>query len=263
MLFRSIDTNLDNVKDRAGELGKLQEEQLRSQVELENVIASVFDATGGSFESMTTKAKIFVNDGIISIIKGCVDIVNWFIELYNNASQVRLAVSAISFAWKALWDIVKTVFGLILNGFKAVGEAAEGFSLILSGKLSEGINKMKTAVTEGVKGVVSQFKTAGKEIADDFATEFNKTIDGKLSPVTLKKHVETDEDTNPSGNNTPESPEEKAARLKAKEEVEKRAKEELKLLHQLEESKIAIMKDGHEKDLSLIRLKYKIGRAHV
>lgn len=257
LTLKDIDTNLDNVKDRAGELGKLQEEQLRSQVELENVIASVFDATGGSFESMTTKAKIFVNDGIISIIKGCVDIVNWFIELYNNASQVRLAVSAISFAWKALWDIVKTVFGLILNGFKAVGEAAEGFSLILSGKLSEGINKMKTAVTEGVKGVVSQFKTAGKEIADDFATEFNKTIDGKLSPVTLKKHVETDEDTNPSGNNTPESPEEKAARLKAKEEVEKRAKEELKLLHQLEESKIAIMKDGHEKDLSLIRLKYK------
>ena len=44
---------------------------------------------------------------------------------------------------------------------------------------------------------------------------------------------------------------------KAAKEAEKAAKEELKRINELEESKINLMADGHEKELAQIRLKYK------
>ena len=65
-----ISTNLDEVKAKTGELGQLQEELLESQTNLENALSGLFDMTGGTFEEMTTKAKIFVNEGIIGIING-------------------------------------------------------------------------------------------------------------------------------------------------------------------------------------------------
>ena len=49
----------------------------------------MFDLTGGGFEKMTTQAKVFVNDGLVTIIRGAVDLINWFIKLYNNSVAIR------------------------------------------------------------------------------------------------------------------------------------------------------------------------------
>ena len=50
--LKDISTDLDTVKSKAGELGRLQEEQLQSEIELQNALAGLFDATGGSFERL-------------------------------------------------------------------------------------------------------------------------------------------------------------------------------------------------------------------
>lgn len=68
--LKDIDTNLENVKNKAGELGALQEQQLNSQTALQQAIANLFDATGGTFESLTASVKIFVYDTLASLING-------------------------------------------------------------------------------------------------------------------------------------------------------------------------------------------------
>ncbi len=138
LTLKDIDKNLDNVKDRAGELGELQEEQLRSQIELENTIAAVFDTTGGSFERLTTKAKVFINDGIINIIKGCVDIVNWFIRMYNKSIVVRGAVNSIVNSFKTMWEVAKFILNQIVDSFKAMGTVIEGVVTLDWDKVSKG-----------------------------------------------------------------------------------------------------------------------------
>lgn len=264
LTLKDIDTNLDNVKDRAGELAELQEEQMRSQVELENVIASVFDATGGSFESMTTKAKTFVNDGIIAIIKGCVDIVNWFINIYNEAKYVRIAVANLVAIFKTLWTIAKSLFELLMNGFKGVGGVIEGIMLIFSGELEAGMNKITSAFSTGFANIKNIAIQAGKEIGQNFVDSYNGVLDRRLKSVSLDISSDSTPTTTPNNRNTGrsgytprETDEEKKAREKAAKEAEKAAKEELKRLHELEDAKIAVMAEGHEKDLSLIRLKFK------
>ena len=62
-----IETNLDEVKKQAGELGELEEKQLNSQIELQNALSGLFDMTGGDFERMKTQAIVFVNEGLAKI----------------------------------------------------------------------------------------------------------------------------------------------------------------------------------------------------
>ena len=67
--LKDISTDLDVVKNKTGELGKAEEELLASQTELTKEIALLFDATGGAFEKMESKVKIFVNDVISSLVR--------------------------------------------------------------------------------------------------------------------------------------------------------------------------------------------------
>ena len=67
--LKDIGTNLDNVKDKAGELGRVEEELIASQTELSKEVALLFDATGGAFERFTSKVRLFVNDVLTSLVK--------------------------------------------------------------------------------------------------------------------------------------------------------------------------------------------------
>jgi len=260
LMLKDMDTNLDNVKDRSGELAKLQEEQLRSQVELENVIASVFDATGGTFESMTTKAKTFVNDGIIAIIKGCVDIVNWFIKMYNQSIAVRGAVNRIVNSFKTMWEVAKFILKQIVDSFKAMGTVIEGVVTMKWDKVMEGWSA-------GMNALKGNVETMARNIAANTADAFNRTMKDEIKEVTLdvgfrdtsSTPEESDEEKKAREEAVKEAlkkAQEKAAKDAAK-DAEKAAKDALKQLQDLEESKIALLKDGHEKDMATIQLNFK------
>lgn len=156
--LKDIDTDLDSVKDKAGQLGKLQEEQLRSQADLNNVIAGLFDMTGGTFEMMTTRAKTFVNDGITKIIKGIVDVINYFIKLYNDSIAFRAIVQGIILTYSNLWTVIKALFTYVIEQVKVIGMALHGaftldFDEIKNAYLKWGENtkKLITTVYDGVK----------------------------------------------------------------------------------------------------------------
>ena len=67
--LKDIGTNLDEVKGKAGELGRVEEELIASQTELSKEVALLFDATGGAFERFTSKVRLFVNDVLTSLVK--------------------------------------------------------------------------------------------------------------------------------------------------------------------------------------------------
>lgn len=67
--LKDIGTNLDEVKGKAGELGRVEEELIASQTELSKEVALLFDATGGAFERFTSKVRLFGNDVLTSLVK--------------------------------------------------------------------------------------------------------------------------------------------------------------------------------------------------
>ena len=164
--LKDIDTSLDNVKSKVGVLGKLQEEQLNSQIELENALSSLFDITGGNFEAMTTEAKIFVNGALVSIINGVRDIIDWCKDLYDNSMLVRGAVSFIGLTFQSLYDFLKFFFGFGIANFKALGSIIKAaFTLDFE------------ALEQGVK----QWKETTEKLTSEFAQSMKENLSGAIA----------------------------------------------------------------------------------
>lgn len=257
-----VNDNLQVAKERMGELGKANDEQMNAQAELSAMTAALFKANGTSFEVMTTKAKTYVAQGLTTIIKGCIDIANWAIRIYNNSAMVRAGLMKTILTFKNLWEVGKMLFNNLINGFKSLGAIIED---IFTGNFS----KIKEDYQKGLQSFGDNVANAMKNIAQNAVDAYNEIAEG--GNLKEFKLPDTSSAEAPSGNLNktidpsdyvaPEDEDEKKKKdkeaKKAAKEREKEMKEELKKLEALEESKIAIMADGHEKDMAQIRLNIK------
>lgn len=196
--LKDIDLNLDNVKGKAGELGRLQEEQLKSQAELNNVLAALFDKTGGSFEEMTTRAKTFINDALIWIIKNVIDLTNYFIKLYNESVAFRAIIQGIVLSFSNMWAVVKSLFSYLIENIRIVSQA-------LHGAFTLNWDEVKGAWTrwgENVKKFASTVITGVQNNIQKGVDNMNKKIDPITIPVVVGDTPETGTPT-PTGGGAP------------------------------------------------------------
>lgn len=130
----TIITDLEQVKDTTGEWGKLQQQQINVQAELNGVLSSMFDITDEGFEEMNMQAKIYGTQLLVDILKKMRDWANEFVDLYNKSEVLRVGIAALGGAFKVLWSIASNVLGGIA-GF--LGNLAKAVFLMLSGNFSE------------------------------------------------------------------------------------------------------------------------------
>lgn len=250
-----VNTNLDVAKERMGDLGKITREEMDAQKELSETIAAVFKMSGTSFEEMTLQAKTYIANGLKNIIVNCVDLINWFIRLYNRSIAVRGSVNSIVNAFKTLWEVAKFILGQIVNSLKSAGTVIEGI-------LTWDWDLVRKGFQDGMNALKDNVVTMAKNIASNCAEAFNNTIEGEMKELSVTLDADISGATSANSPQkppyTPPTPElSDKEKNKLKKEAEKRAKEELKRLQELEDSKIAMMEDSHEKDLALIRLNFK------
>ena len=212
--LKDISTNMDEVKGKAGVLAQLQEEQLQSQIELQNALSGLFDATGGNFETLTTQAKVFVNQGLTAIIKGVIDVVNYLIELYNESVLIRVIWNGIVAGFKTTFDTLGNLFGFFIDIVKATGTALKGAFTLDFDDIKKGLSDYAAAYGNLVKAQVKDITQNFKEGLDD--------MQKKIKPITIPVSVG---DTQAQIGNSPvttNSP--KIDTTKKDEEAEKAAK---------------------------------------
>jgi hypothetical protein len=246
-----INDNLEVAKERMGELGKVNERQMQANRELQETIASIFKMSGTTFEEMTKSAKTYITEGLTKVIKGCVDIVNWFIRIYNKSLVLRAAVSAIGVAFKTTWNVIKLFAKQIYNTFSSMADVIEGVFTL-------DFDKIKKGVKEGFDRMSKNMTDYGKDNAQAYADAFNSTLHGEMKEVSVGLDGDIDVGGNGTGTtstgtgttSTGLSDKELKAQQKAAEQA-------LKILQELEEQRVELMEEGHEKELATIRLKYK------
>lgn len=189
--LKDISTNMDEVKGKAGVLAQLQEEQLQSQIELQNALSGLFDATGGNFETLTTQAKVFVNQGLTAIIKGVIDIINYFIELYNESALIRAIWNGIVAGFKTTFDALGNLFGFFIDIVKATGTALKGAFTLDFDDVKKGLSDYAAAYGNLVKAQVKDITQNFKEGLDD--------MQKKIKPITIPVSV-GDTPKEPTGN---------------------------------------------------------------
>ncbi len=137
--------------------------------------------------------------------KSLVDVINYFIELYNESLVVRVAVQGIVLQFKQMYAAAKlavnliinsfaTLFKFLIDGFKNAGALIEA---VLTGEFGD----IPGIITEAYKKGFTNIKELAQDTADDFGDYFSDTgknitdaIDNslkkeKIKPVSLEATV--------------------------------------------------------------------------
>lgn len=216
--LKDISTNMDEVKGKAGVLAQLQEEQLQSQIELQNALSGLFDATGGNFETLTTQAKVFVNQGLTAIIKGVIDVVNYLIELYNESVLIRAIWNGIVAGFKTTFDTLGNLFGFFIDIVKATGTALKGAFTLDFDEVKKGLEDYAAAYGNLVKAQVK-----------DITENFQEGLDGmqkKIKPLTIP--VSVGDTPTPQTDNKPVTTQNQTVTPRGKSDAEKAAEQQAK-----------------------------------
>lgn len=255
--LKDIETDLDVTKEKAGELARVQEEQMNSQIELDNTLAALFDATGGSFEEMTATAKTWVNNGIVAMIKGCVELVNWFIDLYNNSMVVRAGVASIAIQFKTAWSIIKNVCILLVDEIMSLGKIIKGVLTLSWDDVKAGWDQFRKASSKAVQNIVNDtvdaYKEAWSEIKDgeiehvklDISSVANTGAEGAAQSGGGKGKGK-----NPGKTKTKD-------KKSGKDPAAEAAKEEAQLLRKAEDELLKITMESIETRRKKVELSYK------
>lgn len=216
--LKDISTNMDEVKGKAGVLAQLQEEQLQSQIELQNALSGLFDAIGGNFETLTTQAKVFVNQGLTAIIKGVIDVVNYLIELYNESVLIRAIWNGIVAGFKTTFDTLGNLFGFFIDIVKATGTALKGAFTLDFDEVKKGLADYAAAYGNLVKAQVK-----------DITENFQEGLDGmqkKIKPLTIP--VSVGDTPTPQTDNKPVTTQNPTVTPRGKSDAEKAAEQQAK-----------------------------------
>lgn len=256
--LKDINTELDDVKKDSGELGKLQEEQLNSQLELQNTLSGLFDATGGNFETLQTRVKVFINEALTGLIKGVISLVNYVIELYNESLSVRLVVNGVIATFKSGLDLIGNAFGFLIDIIKATGT-------VIKGALTLDFDDIKKGAADYAKAWGNLITTTAKDISDNFS-EMSENMQKKIKPLTIPVMLSnTEGNTNMSegGNNGTRDVKNtqggggvaKTIEQKTK-SAEEAYKKNITAIRKLQDAQLAMQEEGFAKQQQKIKYQY-------
>lgn len=184
--LQDINLNLDEVTARTGVLGQLQEKQLRSELELQNALSALFDATGGGFERMTTNVKVFINQGLTGLINGIISIYNYLADFYNESVLLRGLWNGIVTTFKIAFDTIGNILAFFVDLMQSTGQVIKGaFTLDFKG------------LKQGYASFGRAFANLGRETAKDFRENFVEGLEGmqkRIKPITIPVSVSTEGD---------------------------------------------------------------------
>lgn len=183
--LKDISLNLDEVKNQAGILGQLQEEQLQSQLELQNALSGLFDLTGGNFETLQTRVKIFINGALTGLIKGVINLANYLIDFYNNSLLLRAAWQGIAVTFKNTFDTIGNLFGYFMDVLRAVGSTIKGVFTLDWDEFKAGLSGFVNALPNLVKASVNDVR--------ENISEGIENINNRLTPITIPVTVDNAE----------------------------------------------------------------------
>lgn len=246
-MLGDVELNMDKVKAKSGDIAKAQEDELNATKELQDAMASLFDYTGGGFETMKAQLSTIAKKSLTAVIKGVVQAINYFIDWYNDSLLLRGVIQTIGGAFRGVWSVVRGAANLIIDAMKQVGRSLKGALDILEGIVTFDLTKAQQGFKEifdlskFIKEGWHDIKNAGIEIGNSFADGFENTVNGRLEHIKLSSvngGATSSEPVTGSKGTTPAAANGSTAKTKAqrakekaeaKAEVERRKKQEKEL----------------------------------
>ena len=188
----TITTKMEDVKAVTGEYGKMQEEQIEANKELNDVMSALFDQSQNGFETMIMHVKVLATRWLAAAIKEVIRFANALIDVYNESMLVRGVLQAVVAVARTVGQGIALAFNVIIDAAKMVGRSLRGIALILEGiatfsfeKAKAGFIDLASAVPRAVVEMGKDAYKAGGNMADAYIDGWNNMVNNK--PV---KHIE-------------------------------------------------------------------------
>ena len=230
----TMNVDLEKLKKTTGEYGKKMNEQKEANEELNKTLAAMFDMSDKGFGSMLANVKILTIQGITKLLKGVINVINYFIDLYNESMIFRAAIQAIVSNFKQLWATVKLVFNLIIDAVKNVGSQLKGLAEIVEGivtlsfdKIKKGFNTIGGGFVKSIKEGFGDIKSFAKEFAQNGVDTINNVLkNSKIHHIEIPAYV-VEEGSGTSGSDeTPRTGKGLGGDKKKKKDKKKKTKKE-------------------------------------
>lgn len=272
--LKDISSNLDEVKDKVGDLGKYEEDLLDSQTRLSKEIALLFDKTGGAFEGMTSKVKIFINDVLADLISDVRSLFDTIEDISNRdeaaAKQLGEAVGA-DMVESRYANIEKAQEKYIKQGMdknKALEKARQDQLKILNLSLYQEEEYYQKTVDANKKynkemedaSFLRQglgLDRTNSQINEDIKKTWEESMRQLAVIESLKKQINDITNYVPAPKEGGGKPLTKEELEKQQREAEKARKELLRIQQEYQQSELDLMDEGLGRELAAIRLNYR------
>nr|DAK50946.1 MAG TPA: minor tail protein [Caudoviricetes sp.] len=188
----TMNTDLDKLKGTTGEYGEKMNEQREANEELNKVLSAMFDMSDKGFGEMLISVKTLTVQGITKLLKGVINVINYLIDLYNESMVVRAGVQLIVRSFKNLWNTVKLVFNLIIDGVKFIARIFKGLADIVEGVVTLSFDKIRSGANEIMSNYGKTIKEGWKDIKSFAKEGATNTMDAINNVIKNKKiaHIE-------------------------------------------------------------------------
>lgn len=146
--INNISTSLSKAKTDAGLFYENNQRVLASTREYEKELALLFDATGGSFETMTADVKIFMNESLAGILRFLNDIKTEIVDFDNRTHILSATIKVVTKAFEIF-------FTNMYQGVKLMNDTFVLLSTI-----------MRKIITGDFKGVVDAWNETGAKMQE-------------------------------------------------------------------------------------------------
>lgn len=160
--FGDMDLTMQGVLKNAN---KAQKEWTEELAEFHAVAAQVFGGTGFLVLDVKKAMLSWVNEGI----KGIAQLINHFIDLYNESMILRGAIQYIKLSFQTTFGFLSTIFETLWERIKGTGQLIKA---IFTGDFKSIPDIIKNTFT----GVIDNFKDFGTDVADNFSSAIESTL---------------------------------------------------------------------------------------
>lgn len=261
--LKDIKTNLGDVKAETGELGKAQEDMIESQKLLSKELALLFDATGGSFETMSAKIKSSIASmtaDLLSFVRRGIESVEELSDREEKQARAEGERYAETDVIKQYEEINKAREQYVKQGMseeEAFKKAKEERIDMMKRSLKYEEQNLKDAVSLNEK-YYDEYQNASlwkqmfgidrtnSAINSDIRSSWGERMSAERGVSNINRQISLVESYQMPGakrSAVSETADEKSSRLEAEKS--------------LQESRIALMEEGLDKELATIRYGYQ------
>ena len=247
-IYEALNIALNQQKKPLTEIQQIQKEQLQANKELNSVYTQLFASGSKGFNLWIQKGKLFATKTLLKILKGGVDLYNWFVDLNNESGTFSAILKSFAVAATGSFKVIGMLISGAWNGFKGLGNIVAGIFTLDLQKVKKGfrqgadnlvnvLKSLKTKVIEEKNSIVEAWNGKNKMkrfSLDDFIADDPKELPEEKEASTLNNTADQPTELTPEDKQIIESKKKLAAFLDQFDAEQKAKKEEKKIQEQIE-----------------------------